>query len=89
MKQNSIDLMAISQKADQLLAGRGAMNKHDRCTALIYFCIEAGMTDGNNIVGAVHLMAPELMHAFIGIKLKKHPKDAFWRKDPDRGYVLN
>lgn len=89
MSQIKFDYQEISHKAEQLLASKGSVNLHDRCVALIYFCIEAGMTIGNQIVGAVHRMEPALKPAFIGIKLKHPSGEGFWHKEPGVGYVLN
>lgn len=88
MEHSQYDLAALSRKADKILAGRGALNAHDRCDVLIFVCIEAGMTTGNEIVSAVCRMRPELKPSFVGIKLKKQAQ-GFWHKDPTAGYLIN
>ncbi|WP_156405308.1 hypothetical protein [Sphingomonas sp. Root710] len=87
------DLEAIKETAEAILGANERPNKRECCNALIYACIEAEMTAGDQIVASVHMIAPDLKKGFIGILLKKPLKDAsdkpFWRKDPIAGYVLN
>ena len=89
MSQYQFDYREIAHKASQLLCNKSGVNLHDRCVALIYFCIEAGITDGNQIVSAVHRIDPALKPAFVGIKLKHPAGEGFWHKKPGVGYVLN
>jgi len=93
MNTRKFDLQTIRHNAEMVLEGYAQQNKPDRCNALIYCCIEAGMNTGNEIVGSVHWMAPDLKKSFIGLLLNKPLKpetgEPFWRKDPVAGYVVN
>lgn len=92
MNTQTFDYDRIIRKAKELLEYHANPNKHDRVTALIFFCIEAGMSTGNQIVGSIHKMDPSFSLQHIGYMLNSFPKspdgEPFWRKDPTAGYVL-
>lgn len=93
MQTYKFDLQAINQNAREALNDYDHANMPDRCNTLIYCCIEAGMRTGNEIVGSVRVMAPDLNNRFIGMLLNRPLKtpsgDPYWRKDPVAGYVLS
>ncbi len=93
METHKFDLQVITNTAREILKDYESANMPDRCNTLIYLCIGAGMTTGNEIVGCVRVMAPDLNNRFIGMLLNRPLRAAsgepFWRKDSVAGYVLN